>query len=179
MGKKVTIELTFDKDFDADLLLRIVQRANGGSPEDALYTLLNEWRAIELYKRGEKPYRIKSPRKNKEVAQKGPEPGYVYIIQADISGSPCKIGMSKNVPDRIRTFSVKLPFAIKLIHFFPCDNPRKAESVLHKIYTEENKKINGEWFQLNERDVEYLTKIAEYKELEFILTGVHNYWGRK
>ncbi len=171
MGKKINIELEFDKDFDADLLIRIVQRANGGDPREALYTLLNEWRATELYRLGKQPYQIKRPRKNKKGTQKGPEPGYVYVIQADISGLPCKIGMSKNVPDRIRTFSVKLPFDIKLIHFFPCDNPREAEITLHKVYTEENKKINGEWFELDEFDIAFLTKITEYKELEFIRGG--------
>lgn len=87
-----------------------------------------------------------------------PEPlatGYIYLVQSP-SGH-YKIGKAKDVTNRLKTFEVKMPFEIELIHVIPCSNYHKAESKLHKQYA--NKRLNGEWFELTPEDVATIKSI--------------------
>ena len=75
--------------------------------------------------------------------------GYVYILE---SAYGYKVGRSKNMHNRMRTFGVQLPFlyTIPLCAWF--DDHFEAEAAYHRHFS--GKHINGEWFALNENDIE-------------------------
>lgn len=81
--------------------------------------------------------------------------GYVYVIKADTG--EYKIGRSKSVPDRMKLFAVKLPFAFEIIHFFPCLDMYDCESFMHHIFKSQRKR--GEWFTLTAEDVEIIKQV--------------------
>jgi hypothetical protein len=85
-----------------------------------------------------------------------PKAGYVYLIQSP-TGS-YKIGRSKNIANRLKTFNVKLPFEIEIEHVISCSDYRAAERELHKRYAD--KRVNGEWFALTRDDVEQIKAIV-------------------
>lgn len=77
-----------------------------------------------------------------------PRGGYVYVLK---SAYGFKVGRTKNIPHRMRTFAVKLPFfySIEVCAWF--DDHISAESSYHQMFA--NKRINGEWFDLSDDDV--------------------------
>jgi hypothetical protein len=77
-----------------------------------------------------------------------PRGGYVYVLR---SAYGYKVGRTRNMPDRMRTFGVKLPFlyTIQLCAWF--DDHYAAEAGYHRIFAD--KRINGEWFDLAEQDI--------------------------
>ena len=75
--------------------------------------------------------------------------GFVYLAKSDTGHY--KIGMSKNPFGRVKHFKTQMPVNVKLIHFFPCDNPRRVEGMLHEWFSEYRYK--GEWFNLPEEAV--------------------------
>ena len=77
--------------------------------------------------------------------------GYVYVIKG-IEGY--KIGMSFTPEKRAKQFYGELFMTI------PTDNMFKLELKLHKMFAKK-RKCYGEWFNLNELDIEYL---RNYKE---------------
>lgn len=78
-----------------------------------------------------------------------PEGGYIYLIQ---SAYGYKLGRSRRLPDRMRTFGVQLPFlySIPLCAWF--DNHVEAETRYHRLFHDQ--RINGEWFSLHDADIE-------------------------
>jgi len=84
-------------------------------------------------------------------------PGWVYIMEC---GPYYKIGMSKRPNKRCARLSTKPPFDIVLLHWFPADNARKAEQILHEDYAEYRK--NGEWFELPRDGVKHLRQLGVY-----------------
>jgi hypothetical protein len=87
---------------------------------------------------------------------KNPEKGYVYLIRS-VTGH-YKIGYSRNPDDRLRTFSVKLPFEVEFEHLIPSDDMRADERMLHEKF--EDKHVNGEWFDLAPEDVAYIKSLG-------------------
>jgi len=59
--------------------------------------------------------------------------------------------MSKKLSQRLDVLGTKLPFSTELIYFFPCDDAREAEKLLHEKFAD--KRINGEWFNLNNDEI--------------------------
>lgn len=82
--------------------------------------------------------------------------GFVYLVESP-SGA-YKIGRTKNPNDRARTFEVKLPFEINFVAVIQTDDMYQMEKTLHTKFNE--KRINGEWFNLNPLDVEYIKGLA-------------------
>jgi len=84
-------------------------------------------------------------------ASSGAKAGVVYVLK---SAYGYKVGRTKNVPDRMRAFGVKLPFmyTIPLCAWF--DDCHEAEHRYHRIF--ECKRINGEWFDLDENDLQMI-----------------------
>ena len=78
-------------------------------------------------------------------------PGYVYLIGSDYG---YKIGKTVNIKSRTRLFEVKLPFPIRLINYSWFDNYSKAERDQHERFAQ--KRQEGEWFDLNAEDIEYI-----------------------
>jgi hypothetical protein len=81
--------------------------------------------------------------------------GYVYLIKS--ASGYWKIGRTVNPDDRIKTFSVKLPFEVEYEHLIPCGDHVKAEAELHKRFA--SKRSNGEWFCLDETDIAWIKAI--------------------
>ena len=86
--------------------------------------------------------------------------GWIYILQLD--GKACKIGRTTNLERRIKDLGIKLPYEPELLHVIQTNNIYWAESHLHSFFAD--KKIRGEWFNLNERD------IAMLKQLDTLVT---------
>lgn len=81
--------------------------------------------------------------------------GFVYLLKSP-SGA-YKIGRTKNPKDRKRTFNVKLPFEIEFISLIKTPNMVNLERQLHDRFS--RKHIDGEWFNLNEKDVQYIKSL--------------------
>ena len=92
-------------------------------------------------------------------------PGYVYIY-GNIENQTYKIGHSKNPEIRVKSFEIQLPFVASLIHTFPSTNGIESEHVLHDKFSKQ--RMNGEWFSLSRKDIDYLCSIKIFKNGEFI-----------
>lgn len=91
--------------------------------------------------------------------ESGPD-GFVYFLR---SGEFVKIGRSTRLDMRIRTLRIQLPFPIRIINAFPCEDSRKAEKHFHEHY--EPFRSNGEWFKLDDRiDETVLSRIKYMSE---------------
>lgn len=77
--------------------------------------------------------------------------GFVYIINSDLG---YKIGMTKSIHDRTRIFNVKLPIQWDFEKVYCLKDYKLLEKFLHSKF--ENKKINGEWFNLSEEDLKII-----------------------
>lgn len=84
--------------------------------------------------------------------------GFVYVIKSKLG---YKIGHSKEIHQRNKIFNVKLPFQWEFAKVFCLEDYKLFEKFLHKIFL--TKKINGEWFELNEDDLVSIERI--YKEI--------------
>ena len=75
----------------------------------------------------------------------------LYIIS---DGTYKKIGITKNPEKRIIELQTGNPNKLKFIRIVPA--LRKDEKYFHKKY--KHKKVNGEWFDLNDQDILEITK---------------------
>lgn len=80
--------------------------------------------------------------------------GFVYIIKSKLG---YKIGHSKEIHHRNKIFNVKLPFQWEFAKIYCLEDYKLFEKFLHKIF--KDKKINGEWFDLNEYDLISIEKV--------------------
>jgi Meiotically up-regulated gene 113 len=82
--------------------------------------------------------------------------GVVYFLRAE--NGLVKIGMStRPANERLMQFSPKLPFETELIHTIECKKPLELEKHLHALFSDKRK--CGEWFDLNNADIEYIKAI--------------------
>jgi len=88
--------------------------------------------------------------------------GYVYFIESEYGW---KIGKTKNLNQRMNTFSVKLPFEFKERFFIKTINKNTLENKLHKYF--EERKINGEWFDIKDSDIQLYCDDNNYKLIKF------------
>lgn len=83
--------------------------------------------------------------------------GYVYLLKTSVGS--WKIGRTRNPEDRLRTFSVKLPFDVEYAHLIECADMYTAESELHIKFADQ--RIGGsEFFALADEDVAYIKSIT-------------------
>ena len=87
-------------------------------------------------------------------SKKKTTPGYVYLIK---SGEHYKIGRTKNLKTRVKSFETSLPLGATVVHSFETDDTTEAEIELHARFSD--KRINGEWFNLVQDDVDYICTI--------------------
>lgn len=82
-------------------------------------------------------------------------PGYVYLLQA--STGVCKIGRTKDPSKRTKMLEVKLPFDVTLGALIKTDDMHNLEYSLHVRFGD--KRVNGEWFNLEPEDIEYIKSL--------------------
>lgn len=79
-------------------------------------------------------------------------PGFVYLVKSP--NGAYKIGRTKNPQSRAKTFGVLLPFEIEFLCLIKTKDMRQLEKELHERFA--TKRLNGEWFELSDEDVEYI-----------------------
>lgn len=98
---------------------------------------------------------IYNPRKNNADIQdyisrfkRNNDIGHVYLIAGTHNGkTKFKIGKAVDIPQRLKTFEVRIPFDVELVFAIEVKNPRLVESQIHKIFGEN--RVSGEWFDFN------------------------------
>ena len=85
--------------------------------------------------------------------------GYVYLLRAIDSDGLYKIGRTRNPDNRLRTFSVKLPFRVEFEHLIATDDMYALESDLHTKYTSTRQR-GSEFFRLTAEQVAEIKEIA-------------------
>lgn len=129
------------------------------SPKDSLIECLSS--LVEFLPLEQQLQFSKLPQAKKFIEADLSRGGYVYIVKADTGH--CKIGRSNNVPQRMKLFSVKLPFEFELIHHFPCEDMHHAEDDLHAAFRD--KRCNGEWFNLTDADIATLKRVSSWSSM--------------
>ncbi len=96
--------------------------------------------------------------------QSPPEPG-VYILAAPTGFY--KIGCSERVKVRTRSILQNCPPDTKHIHTIPVEGakPASVEAKLHRKYRA--KRVEREWFRLDDEEVAWLLPVSEYHHGEF------------
>jgi predicted GIY-YIG superfamily endonuclease len=126
---------------------------------------------IGKYKREEKPERQK-PRKPRQQKVLAPEPepkpeprkveekrGYVYLMRS--GNGYHKIGITKNIKNRLYGVRVQFPIAIDVIHYIASEDYRNVERFLHNKYS--SKRVQHEWFSLNEKDISWFKSLRDHE----------------
>lgn len=101
------------------------------------------------------PPKVQKPAK-KQPSRTNARDGFVYLIQSPTG--TYKIGRTVNPADRMKTFTVKLPFEVEYTCVIPADDMYYLERTLHAQFAD--KRVNGEWFKLSPEDVEYIKGLA-------------------
>lgn len=94
--------------------------------------------------------------------------GYIYLIKSEFGSY--KIGRTKNLPERLNLFGVKLPFEIELTNAIYVDDMHFFEGWLHRHF--EGYRVGGEWFNLEEHDIELLASLEDQMDLEDFIQSV-------
>lgn len=95
-----------------------------------------------------------------EQIKRESRPGYVYLIKS--ASGFYKIGRTKDPSDRIKTFSVKLPFEVEYDHLIETGDMCTLEQNLHDHFA--NQRVNGEWFSLTPEHVDFIKSIKRGME---------------
>lgn len=82
--------------------------------------------------------------------------GYVYLVQSPTGYY--KIGRTVNPRNRLKTFGVLLPFEVEFVAVISTPDMRELEKELHERFA--MKRANGEWFALDQHDIEYIKGLA-------------------
>jgi hypothetical protein len=83
-------------------------------------------------------------------------PGYVYLLE---SGGVYKIGRSNTPGRRIAQISPVMPYSLNVICTIFSEEHEVLEAELHERFRDV--RLNGEWFDLTEEDVNYIRGLAE------------------
>lgn len=100
--------------------------------------------------------RYKARQAEKAEQKKHPRRGYVYLLN-EVNGDHYKIGRTRNPDNRIRTFSVKLPYQVEYTHLIETDDMYTLEAELHARF--DHCRVDGEWFALTPADVDYIKSL--------------------
>ena len=91
--------------------------------------------------------------------------GYIYLIH---SKHGTKIGRSKRPINRISQLQTQMPFRFKYAENTLVKDYCKIETLLHKVFA--NKRLNGEWFNLEEEDINKARDILKGYDYSFDLS---------
>ena len=98
---------------------------------------------------GERPLIVFAEYKE-EQSENGNKSGNIYILE---SSGYYKIGITKNIKSRLNSLQTANPNKIKLVHSKFISNYDEHECFLHQVFN--NSKKNGEWFDLDEAQLQY------------------------
>ena len=95
--------------------------------------------------------------------------GYIYLFESISEYQVLyKIGFTKNkntLKKRVKQLQTGNPNKIKMVEFFGSEHGRKLETTLHNIYS--SKRLEGEWFELDDYDVKLFIDSCEKIEKNF------------
>lgn len=94
---------------------------------------------------------------------------YVYVIAAEGSIIPCKVGVAEDPMKRARHLSCGSPVRLMALHAVKCADRREAQRVeraLHQLVDHfPNLRLNGEWVAMQADDlIEILSNKADLFE---------------
>lgn len=98
---------------------------------------------------------------NKTQQQKRNTPGYLYLVVNEWGWR--KIGISRKPPRRI--YQLKRKHKDPSMHFdglYKVSNMASCESFMHRLFSE--KRVSGEWFDLDNREIQVFRFFAERME---------------
>lgn len=102
--------------------------------------------------------------------------GYVYILTSNYL--VFKIGVtSGKIEKRIRALQTGNAEKIDLVKSYKTDNYRNIETWLHHKFNE--KRLEGEWFQLNETDINQFESLCEARDKNITLLKEENHFFKK
>lgn len=97
----------------------------------------------------------------------------VYLICAESNNNSLyKIGFTKrNIEDRIKELKTGNSSNFYVVDYFESKHASKVESQIHRFFS--NKSINGEWFLLDESDINIFKEKCNlyHNNIEFILNN--------
>lgn len=87
--------------------------------------------------------------------------GYIYLLRLHQSDNiyecPYKIGRTINVDQRFQQLANMLPYKTTIVHTAWSSDTVADEELLHQKFA--HKRLNGEWFKLDEDDLVYLLRL--------------------
>lgn len=100
---------------------------------------------------------------------------YVYLLEciSDYETS-YKIGYTRNkdIKKRITSLQTGNKNKIKCIDFYSSEYAKKIETILHNFYIHKN--IGGEWFDLDNKEINKFSNFCKKIEENLILLEKHN-----
>ena len=98
-------------------------------------------------------------REEQELYEQNQKAGYVYLMRS--SNGYYKIGISKNVKNRLGDIKRQFPIQVEIIHYIACADQRKTEAFLHRKYFA--KRVEYEWFDLDAQDIHWITSLKDHE----------------
>lgn len=156
-------ECCYDAQFISDQQLEMIINSNLTSERDRKRAI-NELN----YRLNSGPYRSYEMTSHKAAKKiKTKKPGYIYLAYSETDHY--KIGKSLGPEDRIAVFDTQMPVEVSMVHIFEADDMSGAEAELHNDFS--YKRVKGEWFDLDEFEVELITSITGYSDGKFYHAG--------
>ena len=88
--------------------------------------------------------------------QKEKHISYVYVIKGsriNPTESNYKIGITKNIKERLETLQTSSPEKLELIFKYPTTESREIEKSLHNLFKYYRIRENGEWFKFDDEKI--------------------------
>ncbi len=84
--------------------------------------------------------------------------GFLYLVK-DNASNLIKIGITTNYKSRLKQLNRMVPHGIIPVAIYPAENYEVLEKDVHERY--KDKRVNGEWFDFDNADVEDCKKYIE------------------
>ena len=102
--------------------------------------------------------------------------GIVYLITSNYVDF--KIGVTtRPINERIRELQTSHPEKIDIIKFYKAENHNAVERWLHRKFNE--KRLEGEWFQLDETDINQFESLCQSHDKVITLLKEENHFFSK
>ena len=87
-------------------------------------------------------------------------PMHVYLVRT--TEGLCKIGITQDMDTRINALKTVVPYGIETLHSLFHKDAKEIERDLHKRFAD--KRVNGEWFRLDEADIACIRAMGDQVE---------------